>query len=147
MDGKITKVIDGDTFWYATKYGTFKVRLAAIDAPELSQDYGVESKNYISKYLNMPSSITIIQTDCWGRALAYLKVGNTDINLLMIASGNAWHYSHFDNNDAYELACRLAKINKIGLWKKDNPIEPRIFRKKFKKKDSISWNIYDYKEK
>ena len=147
MEGKIIKVIDGDTFWYSCKYGTFKARLAAIDAPEITQEYGIEAKNYISRYLNKPSSIIVMETDCWGRALVYLKIGNVDINLLMIASGNAWHYSKYNSDSTYAFAQKLAKYNKVGLWSNNNPMEPWEYRKKFKKKDSIHWNVYDYKDK
>ena len=48
VSGKVIKVIDGDTI-YVRDYDnkTHKIRLAGIDAPEMSQPYGKESRSHL----------------------------------------------------------------------------------------------------
>ena len=50
--------------------------------------------------------------------------GTVDINLHLVATGNAHHYSHFDKTPAYIAAESSAKEKKLGLWAAENPINP-----------------------
>ncbi len=48
FNGKVSKVIDGDTIWVRSDSTTIKVRLSYIDAPELKQIFGIQSKKYLT---------------------------------------------------------------------------------------------------
>ena len=56
-----------------------------------------------------------------------------DINLTMVATGNAHHYSYFDKTPAYSAAESAAKEKKLGLWAADNVISPYQWRKNKRK--------------
>ena len=50
-EGRVIKVIDGDTIWVKTNNKHIKIRLSYIDAPELKQTYGVRSKNFLTNLI------------------------------------------------------------------------------------------------
>ena len=50
-EGRVIKVIDGDTIWVKTSNKHIKIRLSYIDAPELKQTYGVRSKNFLTNLI------------------------------------------------------------------------------------------------
>ena len=56
-----------------------------------------------------------------------------DINLHLVSTGNAWHYSYFDKTPAYATAEAEAKEKKLGLWAAENPINPYEWRKNKRK--------------
>jgi len=67
-------------------------------------------------------------TSRYGGILGTVFVGDTDINLKMIADGQAWHYKKFDKTPAYAKAEDVAKSKRLGLWGDPMPIEPETFR-------------------
>ena len=50
--GTIIRVIDGDTYVFQTKDGSFVVIIQGRDAPERDQPFCKESTEFLSKYLN-----------------------------------------------------------------------------------------------
>lgn len=126
--GTITRVIDGDTFWFACKYGSFKVRMAGIDAPELKQKFGKESKAFLARFTNKRAVIKTIQTDKYGRYVAFLFIDNVCINLLCVRYGYAWDYGYFNTDSSYALAQKLAQKENKGLWAFAH-VEPWNYRK------------------
>ena len=61
----VIKVVDGDTIHVLQNNVTKKIRLLYIDAPEIKQDYGVESKLFLSNILL--NKKVIIHSDSKGR--------------------------------------------------------------------------------
>ena len=62
-----------------------------------------------------------------------LVKGWHDINLHLVATGNAWHYSYFDKTLDYSAAESAAKEKKLGLWASDNVVSPYEWRKNKRK--------------
>ena len=146
--GKVTRVSDGDTIHVVTGGNEkYKVRLDRIDAPESDQPYGKESAAYLSKLINGRTvRVEWVKKDQNGRILGIvyldsIKQSNTsnnqtirqDVNLTMVATGNAWHYSYFDKTLAYATAEAAAKSKKLGLWAAENPINPYEWRRNKRK--------------
>lgn len=135
ITGKVTKIPDGDTFYLKNGNKTYKVRMYGIDAPELKQSYGKESKRYLEKlilYKNV--NLKIMSKDKYGRVVGKVFFHNKDINLMMIKSGNAWFYDYYAKNERkYEEAFKYARKNKLGLWKHKNPENPRDYRLKHRR--------------
>ena len=127
---KVTRVYDGDTFVVDKGGESVKIRLAAIDAPELKQTDGVLSQEKLSELLsNKEVSIEPVAVDRYGRVVAFVKVGEVELNKLMIDSGLAWFYVAYSYGHDYSDAMTFAKNNKIGLWKKQGVIPPALYRK------------------
>ena len=133
--GRCTKASDGDTIHVVTDGNEkFKVRLDRIDAPEKDQPYGKESTAYLSSLIRGKTvRVEWVKKDQYGRVLGIVFLDKTDINLKMVETGNAHHYSYFDKTPAYSAAESAAKEKKLGLWAADNPINPNEWRKNKRK--------------
>ena len=135
--GLVTKVIDGDTLYLLNhNHEKLKVRLHHIDAPELDQSYGKESK-FVLEQLILNKKVTVIsdKKDKYKRLLGVISLDEMDVNLEMIKAGAAWHfkkYAKFDQSKdqylIYDENEHQAKLKKIGLWK-ENAISPWLWRK------------------
>jgi endonuclease YncB( thermonuclease family) len=134
--GKVIKVSDGDTITVLDSNNKKrKVRLDRIDAPESKQSFGIKSRNYLAKLIeNKKATIQYKKVDRYKRILGIVKLDDMDVNLHMVSTGHAWHYSHYDKTLSYKDAQNNAKQKKLGLWKESNPIEPYLFRKQNKSK-------------
>ena len=89
----VTKVIDGDTIEVRQEKRNYKVRLSEIDAPEINQRFGTESKNFLaSLILNKEIELIYITEDRYGRIVAKIYKDNKDINRSMVRSGLSWVY-------------------------------------------------------
>ena len=133
-EGRVIKVIDGDTIWVKTSNKHIKIRLSYIDAPELKQTYGVRSKNFLTNLiLDKNVQINANKKDRYNRHLGEVYIHNVDesvfVNAKMLKSGNAWIYlKHRDNSYLKNLE-NYARIKKIGLWSEEAPVEPWIYRR------------------
>ena len=130
----VSKVVDGDTIHVVRKNHTLKVRLIYIDAPELKQLYGLESKKFLeSIILNKNITASCEKKDFYGRELCeiflYERNSPTYVNAKMIKSGNAWVYKSNRNNDYLINLENDAIVNKRGLWVNDSPMKPWVYRK------------------
>ena len=71
--------------------------------------------------------------DRYRRIIGTVYVENDEINLAMVATGNAWHYRQFDKTIAYCDAERMAREKELGLWANPSPICPHEWRRRNKK--------------
>lgn len=129
--GKVTRVSDGDTLWVTDVANVkHKVRLDRIDAPEKDQPWGKESAATLKGWVyGREVRIDYKKRDKYGRILGIVFSGTNEVNLAMVRSGSAWHYSYFDKTPAYGAAEREAKGARRGLWSQHNPINPYDWRK------------------
>lgn len=141
------KVIDGDTIVVKALNADlplaqlngkpFKVRLARVDAPELSQEFGVSSMSFLSSLLGteefhlMLSKKGKLQMDRYGRVLGEVQLFGYSVNEQLVREGYAWSYLHKDRK-LNELE-KKAEEAKIGLWSASNPESPWAYRRKVKK--------------
>ena len=84
--GRVTRVIDGDTFEMSVtsvnapsgnKYGSSEtIRIATIDAPELSTPAGKRSKDALErKLIGQSVTCTVQARDTYGRVVANVRIG------------------------------------------------------------------------
>ena len=130
LTGRVVKVSDGDTITVLDAVNAqHKIRLYGIDAPEKNQAFGQVSRNHLASLVaGKAVRVEYSKKDKYQRILGTVFVGETDINLKMIADGMAWHYKKFDQTPAYAKAEDAARSNKLGLWRDPKPIEPETFR-------------------
>ena len=81
-NGNIIKIIDGDTVHFLkegdTKYK--KIRLVGIDAPELKQEFGKESRQCLVELIeNKPIQLVKFGQDRYQRILAKIKIFELDV--------------------------------------------------------------------
>ncbi|MDR3616968.1 MAG: thermonuclease family protein [Candidatus Obscuribacterales bacterium] len=109
-----------------------KIRLAGIDAPELAQPFGIESRNFLEQLiLGQKVEVEERSLDRYGRKVAELTTTNgIDVNHRLVQIGLAWCYPSFAKKDKelFSLEAR-ARENCVGLWSAPNPEPPWVFRK------------------
>ena len=133
-EGRVIKVIDGDTIWVKTSNKHIKIRLSYIDAPELKQTHGVRSKNFLTDLvLDKNVQINANKKDRYNRHLGEVYIHNVKesifVNAKMLKSGNAWIYLTYRDNSYLQNLENHARIKKIGLWSEKAPIEPWVYRR------------------
>ena len=131
LQGTVVAVIDGNTLQIVCQNDqTHVIQLVGIDSPELSQEYGQESKKYLEKIaLGKKVTVSIEGKDRRGNPLAVVMVnGKRDIRVDLLEEGLAWTS---EKNALPELEkCRTRAENKeIGLWKQSNPTPPWTYRR------------------
>jgi endonuclease YncB( thermonuclease family) len=108
----------------------FKIRLDAIDAPELGQPFGQASKKALSEKVFGKNVVVIAKTtDRYGRTVGHVLIDGRDVNLEMLEEGMAWHYKKYDKNKRLGEAEELARAARKGLWQDRDPMPPWDWRK------------------
>ena len=128
---KVVGVHDGDTITGLDEdQKQFKIRLDAIDAPELGMAFGQASRKALSeKVLGKQVEVIVKTKDRYGRTVGHVLLDKRDVNLEMIEEGMAWHYTHYDHNKRLAEAEQEARGDRIGLWSDPNPVSPWDWRK------------------
>ncbi|MFV0476794.1 MAG: thermonuclease family protein [Parahaliea sp.] len=131
--GRVVRVADGDTLSLLTTAGDqYKIRLFAIDAPELAQSYGKQAQNMLSGLVYQKNvGITVIETDQYGRKVGTVFIDNKNVNEALVDAGGAWWYrQHGPHERNLEHAEQHARDNRLGLWNsKDKPQAPWDWRR------------------
>ena len=124
------RVVDGDTIRAEAKGEEIKIRLVEIDAPEMNQPFGAQSKNFLNRLLN-EKDVTLISQgeDRYGRTLGAIYANGESANALMIKSGFAWVYDRYVKDSSLYKYQDQAKAENLGLWQAENPIAPWVWRK------------------
>ena len=128
IEAKVVSIVDGDSLEIYYENKKEKVRLFGIDAPELNQEYGKESKKYLQLLLLNKKVILLLKSkDKYDRMIAIVLFKNKDINSLLVKKGFAWAYLNY--SDLYIKEEEYAKKHKLGLWSLKSPINPQKWRK------------------
>ena len=124
------RVVDGDTIRAEAKGKEIKIRLVEIDAPEMNQPFGAQSKNFLNRLL-YEKDVTLISQgeDRYGRVLGNLFSNELNVNMLMVKFGFAWVYDKYAKNSSLYEYQDQAKAENLGLWQAKDPIAPWVWRK------------------
>ena len=124
------RVVDGDTIQAEAKGKEIKIRLVEIDAPEMNQPFGRQSKNFLNRLL-YEKDVTLISKgeDRYGRTLGEIYANGESANALMIKSGFAWVYDRYVKDSSLYKYQDQAKAENLGLWRAKDPIAPWVWRK------------------
>lgn len=108
------RVIDGDSVEGNYREEWVRVRLYAIDAPELDQPGGPECAEHLSRMIGASGAITleVIDVDQYGRKVGLLYPSashkRNSLNLRMVREGFAYAYTNFGGA---ELGVRVAEMD------------------------------------
>jgi micrococcal nuclease len=128
---KVVSVHDGGTFTGIHDGNQqVKVRLDAVDAPELSQPYGQASRKALGdKIFGKVVTVTTKKHDRYGRTIGHVLIEKRDINLELREEGVVWHFKKVDNHKRLHEAEQSVRAAKKGLWRDADPIAPWDWRK------------------
>lgn len=132
-EAKVIGVTDGDTIKILKNNRPIKIRLHGIDCPERKQAFGAKAKQHTSS-LTYGKVVEVKATDQdrYGRTVAWVFVGGTNVNESLVHAGLAWHYKRYSSDQNLATAETAARKEKIGLWADPNAIPPWEFRQKKK---------------
>jgi endonuclease YncB( thermonuclease family) len=126
----LEKVLDGDTVIIRDEAQSYRLRLLDIDAPELQQSFGKQSKRSLSALCaNKPISVTQQGKDLYGRTLGHLYCGNSDASESQITRGMAWFNQRYSQRHALQALQKKAQEQALGLWQQADPVPPWQWRK------------------
>lgn len=123
-------IYDGDTLRVVRGDEELKIRFCGIDAPELQQPLGVESRDYLRSLINQGDStihVLPIEKDRYGRTVAELWIPikpdfeqEIHLNTAMVEAGMAYHYERYSGNcvspENLDWAEEIARNEKLRVW-------------------------------
>jgi endonuclease YncB( thermonuclease family) len=136
---KVLSVGDGDTLrvTQANNPQPITIRLACVDAPEMSQGiYGPQASQRLKQLLPIGQvvSLKIGDTDRYGRKVAEVTRNGLNVNLQMVTEGQAVVYRQYLNACSQPVQQQLlqaesaAQQRRLGFWQQTNPVLPAIYR-------------------
>jgi endonuclease YncB( thermonuclease family) len=138
FDAVVTNCHDGDTCALAD--GT-RVRLHGVDAPELDQPYGAQSRLLINS-LVAGHHVDVRPTGdlSYGRTVADIVLPDgRDVGAVLVASGAAWVESRWNHDPAAYAAQDHAQRAHLGLWADSTAIPPWQWRNEHGAGHSFTW--------
>ena len=117
--GEVTRVADGDTLLVQLASGPIRVRLHGVDAPESDQPGGVQARQALARLVQGKQvELEPIEQDRYQRMVANVRLGELDINRVLVVQGHAWAYRRYLGREEAGY-CRdeaLARQAHRGLW-------------------------------
>ena len=119
---EVLSVEDGDTLTVIEATRAIKVRLACIDAPEISQSsYGKSAREALKHLLPNGSQVIlrIKPNDRYGRTVAEVFHNGNNINKLLVKSGDSfvyWQYINGCDRQDYARLETMARLQGSGVW-------------------------------
>lgn len=137
IQGKVIRVLDGDTIEVLQDKKPVRIRLANIDAPEKKQAFGRWSTNQLKSLIAaQPVTVTYTQTDRYGRVIGRVFTTNgIEANRYMVQIGGAWVYERYNSDTSLPAIQNEAREQMRGLWADSEPVPPWEWRH-YKKKIS-----------
>jgi micrococcal nuclease len=130
--GIVVRVIDGDSLVLRPPGGAkpIEVRLADIDAPEICQVWGAQSKKALEDLaLTQTAVLRASGRDSYGRTLGRVTVGDVDIGRRQVEEGHAWSTQGRNGRGPLMKQQRMAQALNRGLWNGGGAVMPRDFRR------------------
>jgi endonuclease YncB( thermonuclease family) len=149
-DGRVVSVDDGDSFVFERRAAPageprrIRVRLHAVDTPELVQPHGLAARDALASLTRQRSlALDCYKRDPRGRAVCRVtdpgrSDAARDIELALLQQGFAWYYRAFsgeqtaDERAEYAAAEADARVLRRGLWQQDAPMPPWTCRERLR---------------
>lgn len=121
LRGKVTHVADGDTADVRLQSGVVTVRFYGIDTPERDQPYGKDAASMLRQLIGgKVVDLIPVEQDKYGRLVAVVMLGERNVNLELVARGDAWAFRRylgaFDDDPLYCEWEAKARDQQLGLW-------------------------------
>lgn len=127
MAGKVVGLTDGDTISLLVAEGQkpVSVRLAQIDAPETAkgkkkpgQPFGREAQSLLGSLVHGQQVVVEVEkaSDRYGRVVGAIKIGETDVNRMLVAAGMAFVFDDYVTDQSMYLAEVGAFSGRKGVW-------------------------------
>ncbi|MEO8037302.1 MAG: thermonuclease family protein [Betaproteobacteria bacterium] len=132
LAARVTDIHDGDTITVRVRAKSLTVRLMYIDAPELAQPWGRQSRRSLQELIRLEDvRIRTRGKDKYARTLGEVVRARDglDVNLEQVRRGMAWSYTRGTVRRAFDAEEQAARRKHDGLWHDPQPIRPSNWRK------------------
>lgn len=141
LEGRVSRVSDGDTFVLFSSGHRIRVRLASIDAPETpknskrpGQPMGTASRQALARLVEGKTlRLSCFERDHYGRDVCDVPLaGGSTANRELVAMGLAW--ANMQNRGKYmrdpgmPALQEQARREKLGIWQNPKPVPPWVWR-------------------
>ena len=129
----VVAISDGDTLTARCGDQAVKVRVAAIDAPESRQAFGQKSRQNLARLcLRQRATVQPVDTDRYGRTVAHVRCGPTDVATAQVHAGLAWVYTPYASGQPHLGPLQhQARSDGTGLWSQKRPQAPWNYRQRY----------------
>ncbi len=132
-DWKIVSIADGDSFTLSRSDRRETFRLYGIDCPEKTQPFAAKARSFTATMLSEGTiRVKRVDTDTYGRTIAWVYSDDVCINEALLANGLAWHYVYFSSDSLLAALEKEARGNTAGLWSEKDPLPPWEYRRRKK---------------
>lgn len=137
LQGKISRVYDGDTFILTSDSIKTRIRIEGCDTPEQTgyvtkdQPFARIATDSIKKLLlNKDVKVIVTGVDKYGRTLGKVMLDTIDVSEYILSNGLGWYLSTNlkDDRSKYKKLRNKAKKAKLGLWTDENAVNPKVWR-------------------
>jgi len=132
----VVAISDGDTLTARCgapgAYQQVKVRIAAIDAPESRQAFGQKSRQHLAQLcFRQRATLQPVDEDTYGRMVAQVRCGGTDVATAQVRAGMAWVYTPYaQQHPQLQPLQQRARSQRLGLWSQKRPLAPWTYRQR-----------------
>ncbi len=128
--GRVTRVIDGDTIWADFGNGPLRLRFAHIDAPEHGQPFGDEATAWLEEAIGTDRAITVhpYELDFYGRVVAEVYHGDSRLNYWIVKDGFAWALPADGDRDIAQAQIEAQAAQEF-IWSEKYPTPQWVYRK------------------
>lgn len=130
----IIGIMDGDTLTARCgdpgQYQILRVRLAAIDAPELAQPFGQKSREALADLCyQQPAKVNALRLDRYKRTVATVECQGIDSGTQQVRTGMAWVYPQYATGfEELFFLEDVAQEAGAGLWVDKGAVQPWKWR-------------------
>ena len=131
FEAMVVGVLDGDSIIVMRDGKQIEIRLAAVDCPEKGQPYSNAARKFTATLVSGRFvDVEKVDTDSYGRIVAFVSVGDVNVNKALLEAGLAWHYKKYSNSYVLDLLESEARSNQSGLWTEPDPEPPWEYRRR-----------------
>jgi endonuclease YncB( thermonuclease family) len=132
--GRVIEINDGDVITVFNLNRPVRIKLLAVDAPEVGQVFGDVARKHLSDLVYDKSVLVEysgIAAD--GSLMGRVMLDNTDIGAQMIRDGAAWFDASNQgrlsvaDREIYQQSQQAARNERRGLWEAEAPVAPWEF--------------------
>jgi len=120
FEGRVVRVKDGDSLMVERQdvKRTSEIRMAGIDAPELAQPWGIQSRSALRRMVQgQRVRVEVTDRDAYGRLVGKVWAGRTYVNAAMTEQGHAWAFSRYMRDSRIRAGQDSARKAGRGLWR------------------------------
>lgn len=131
LQGRVVRVVDGDTIVVLSDRDQVRVRLSGIDAPERpGQPFSVASRDALAAVVaGKVVTVTYEEHDQYGRVIGRVDAAGVNANTRQLQTGHAWVYSRFNTSPVDRAIQAQARLRRVGLWADPAPTPPWQWRR------------------